>query len=281
MKAPSVTQLVVVALALAVIAGAMAFAQRFRDEHRRRPVLLGALLLASLVPLYAAAVQIGLLEETWVRLTRPAASLVLPASLAVLAARLYQEPGRRARVRTALSDLFFGALALALGLVVTGLELGRPLDRLTVLVVIDKSRSIELVPGAAAQVERELALAQKGMREDDLIATVSFGTTAATEQPPRKKDEPLTAQEAVLSRDGTDLDAAIRRALAEVPSDSAARIVLISDGVATSLNIPPEYGLIYRVWMGGIAVLSQLDVRAHFAQVLREYLPGFAEPETG
>lgn len=233
MKAPSVTQFVVVALALAVIAGAMAFARRFRDEHRRRPVLLGALLLASLVPLYAAAVQIGLLEETWVRLTRPAASLVLPASLAVLAARLYQEPGRRARIRTALSDLFFGALALALGLVVTGLELGRPLDRLTVLVVIDKSRSIELVPGAAAQIERELALAQKGMREDDLIATVSFGTTAATEQPPRKKDEPLTAQEAVLSRDGTDLDAAIRRALAEVPSDSAARIVLISDGVAT------------------------------------------------
>ena len=54
-----------------------------------------------------------------------------------------------------------------------------------------------------------------------------------------------------------------------------------SDGVATSLNIPPEYGLIYRVWMGGIAVLSQLDVSAHFAQVLREYLPGFAEPDAG
>ncbi len=50
-----------------------------------------------------------------------------------------------------------------------------------------------------------------------------------------------------------------------------------SSGVATSLNIPPEYGLIYRVWMGGIAVLSQLDVRARFAQVLREYLPGFTD----
>jgi predicted unusual protein kinase regulating ubiquinone biosynthesis (AarF/ABC1/UbiB family) len=52
----------------------------------------------------------------------------------------------------------------------------------------------------------------------------------------------------------------------------------MGDGVATQLNIPPEYSLIYRVWMGGIAVLSQLDVRAHFAQVLREYLPGFADP---
>ena len=49
------------------------------------------------------------------------------------------------------------------------------------------------------------------------------------------------------------------------------------DAVATKLNIPPEYSLIYRVWMGGIAVLSQLDVEANFAQVLRDYLPGFAE----
>ncbi len=47
-------------------------------------------------------------------------------------------------------------------------------------------------------------------------------------------------------------------------------------GVATKLNVPPEYGLIYRVWMGGIAVLSQLDVRANFASVLRDHLPGFA-----
>lgn len=48
------------------------------------------------------------------------------------------------------------------------------------------------------------------------------------------------------------------------------------DDVALKLNIPPEYGLIYRVWLGGIAVLSQLDVRANFAAVLRQYLPGFA-----
>lgn len=52
---------------------------------------------------------------------------------------------------------------------------------------------------------------------------------------------------------------------------------MTTDGVATRLNIPPEYTLIYRVWMGGIAVLSQLDVRANFAQVLRDHLPGFAD----
>ena len=47
-------------------------------------------------------------------------------------------------------------------------------------------------------------------------------------------------------------------------------------GVAMRLNIPPEYSLIYRVWMSGIAVLAQLDVSANFAAVLRAYLPGFA-----
>ena len=47
--------------------------------------------------------------------------------------------------------------------------------------------------------------------------------------------------------------------------------------MALKLNIPPEYGLIYRVWLGGIAVLAQLDVTADFAAVLREYLPGFAD----
>jgi predicted unusual protein kinase regulating ubiquinone biosynthesis (AarF/ABC1/UbiB family) len=48
-------------------------------------------------------------------------------------------------------------------------------------------------------------------------------------------------------------------------------------GVATRLNIPPIYTLIYRAWLGGISVLSQLDVKANFAAVLRQYLPGFAQ----
>ncbi|MGB7962769.1 MAG: AarF/UbiB family protein [Propionicimonas sp.] len=48
-------------------------------------------------------------------------------------------------------------------------------------------------------------------------------------------------------------------------------------GVAMQLNIPPDYSLIYRVWMSGIAVLAQLDVSANFASVLRAYLPGFAD----
>lgn len=47
------------------------------------------------------------------------------------------------------------------------------------------------------------------------------------------------------------------------------------DGVGMKLTIPPVYALIHRVWLGGIAVLAQLDVTAGFRGVLAEYLPGW------
>lgn len=47
-----------------------------------------------------------------------------------------------------------------------------------------------------------------------------------------------------------------------------------SDGsLMRQINLPPTYALIHRVWLGGIAVLSQLDVRARFSAILDEYLP--------
>jgi predicted unusual protein kinase regulating ubiquinone biosynthesis (AarF/ABC1/UbiB family) len=49
-----------------------------------------------------------------------------------------------------------------------------------------------------------------------------------------------------------------------------------SGGVALQLNLPPNYLLIHRVWLGGIAVISQLDARAPFGSVLEEFLPGYA-----
>ena len=43
-----------------------------------------------------------------------------------------------------------------------------------------------------------------------------------------------------------------------------------------AFNLPTDYLLIHRVWMGGIAVLSQLGITADFQSVLDEFLPGFA-----
>ncbi len=44
------------------------------------------------------------------------------------------------------------------------------------------------------------------------------------------------------------------------------------------VNLPPEFLLIHRVWLGGIGVLSQLGADAPFAAILEESLPGFASP---
>lgn len=53
---------------------------------------------------------------------------------------------------------------------------------------------------------------------------------------------------------------------------------MAAGSVATRIVLPPDYLLIYRVWLGGIAVLAQLDVQADFAAVLRAHLPGFDQP---
>ncbi|MEU8225655.1 AarF/ABC1/UbiB kinase family protein [Kribbella sp. NPDC048915] len=47
--------------------------------------------------------------------------------------------------------------------------------------------------------------------------------------------------------------------------------------LALRLNLPPSYLLIHRVWIGGIAVLSQLEAEAPFRSVLDELLPGFTD----
>src|SRR4051794_32521044 len=46
--------------------------------------------------------------------------------------------------------------------------------------------------------------------------------------------------------------------------------------LALKLNLPPDYLLIHRTWLGGVGVLSQLGAEAPFREILTEYLPGFA-----
>lgn len=44
------------------------------------------------------------------------------------------------------------------------------------------------------------------------------------------------------------------------------------------INLPPEYVLIHRVWLGGIGVLCQLDGRVAVLDVLEDLLPEFTRP---
>lgn len=49
-------------------------------------------------------------------------------------------------------------------------------------------------------------------------------------------------------------------------------------GVGLKLNLPPQYLLIHRVWLGGIGVLCQIEGEVAVREVLRKHLPGF-DPE--
>lgn len=51
-----------------------------------------------------------------------------------------------------------------------------------------------------------------------------------------------------------------------------------ADGMGMSLriNLPREYVLLHRVWVGGIGVLSQLGTTARFREILEESMPGFS-----
>ena len=48
--------------------------------------------------------------------------------------------------------------------------------------------------------------------------------------------------------------------------------------IGLKLNLPPEYLLIHRVWLGGIGVLCQLGGAVPVLDVLEEWLPGFERP---
>jgi hypothetical protein len=47
------------------------------------------------------------------------------------------------------------------------------------------------------------------------------------------------------------------------------------------LNLPAEYLLIHRVWLGGIGVLCQIGGEVHGRELVAAYLPGVDLPPLG
>ncbi|HEX4513101.1 MAG TPA: VWA domain-containing protein [Polyangiaceae bacterium] len=211
-----------------------------RDLRKRKAPITGAVLLClgGLAPVaYQGLIQAQLIRETYVRFGHQFWVVGVAALAFFLAWRLSLLPQRMSRSRRALVVLFASLAGLAAALAVCEPELGRPLDRMTVIMMIDRSRSIDLVPAADARVAAELRLAEKGMHDDDRIGTIAFAAEAAVEDPPRPKSDLPPPQRVELGRDGTNLEAAVRRALAELPADTASRLVLVSDGVQTRGDI--------------------------------------------
>ncbi len=157
--------------------------------------------------------------------------LLLPALAAVafVAFRLRSLPLRGLRRR--LVQLAMGGAALATALALAGLELGKARDRGAARFLLDVSRSVEGATNGDARRTR-LAEATQAMGAEDVAGLVVFGAEAATEHLPSARPS-LATEAASVPRDATDLEAAIRRGLADLPAGYAGRLVLVSDGAAT------------------------------------------------
>jgi len=119
--------------------------------------------------------------------------------------------------------------AVCAALALARLELGRSIDRMAVIYLVDRSRSAEGADPAPLDSARASV---EAMGSDDLAGLVTFGASAATEVSPSPRPTFGVAR-ASVPRDATDLGAAIRRGLADLPGDHAPRLVLISDGAQT------------------------------------------------
>jgi uncharacterized membrane protein len=223
------TWMVVLGLALVIGTALWAAATRRRGTWRAGGLAVAWLGAAFLI--YSGLCQAGALHETFVRFGSPMSLLGVAAVSVVVGLRVSRLPTTMGRTRRRLVAVFSWMAALAAALVPAEPELGRPLDRLAVLVAIDRSRSIDLVTSADLRIRSELRAAELSMHPDDRIGTLAFGASAAMEDPLRLRGEVAPPQRIEVGRDATDLEAAIRRGLAELPPDAAGRMILMSDGV--------------------------------------------------
>ncbi|MFO0713234.1 MAG: VWA domain-containing protein [Sandaracinus sp.] len=152
----------------------------------------------------------------------------------VVALRLRALPASHTGARRRLVQATMFVAALAAALAIARLELATRIDRVATIFVLDRSRSVENA-GEDAHTENVTAIreALEGMREDDLAGLVVFGAEAATEILPQPRPQ-IGRSTASIARDGTDIDTALRRALADLPASATPHIVLLSDGVETS-----------------------------------------------
>jgi uncharacterized membrane protein len=227
---PFVTRFLYLAIGL-VLSAISLRAALASGEHKKARVAIAVFALAPLV--YEGLAYAGLLKETVLRFENPPGLVLVAAAGIFTVWRVGKIPARVGKLRRPLV-IFFVTLSLLLAsLAVASPEIGKKLDRMTILLGVDRSRSIQLVPHGEERIASELKLVEKGMHDDDRIGTVVFGSEAATEDPVRPKSDLAPPQRIEIGRDGTNLEAAIRHALAEIPADTAGRIVLLTDGVQT------------------------------------------------
>lgn len=149
------------------------------------------------------------------------------------------------RARRWSAILLRGALLTLLALILAGLSQVRTTRKLAVIAVVDVSESVRRWGTAAAtdgdagdhspmldRVRAFLVGATKGRGPEDLLGVVAFDGKPVALAAPTMGD-PTQASLDVRISPGTNIAEALQLAQAMVPQDSAGRILLISDGVAT------------------------------------------------
>lgn len=119
-------------------------------------------------------------------------------------------------------------LGLILGL--AGSQIERPADLITTVFVLDASDSIRGEDRSQAEAFVREALAEKPER--DRAAVILFGGDALVERLPRPEPA-LPALASTPLKNATNIEEALRLALALLPNEGGRRIVLLSDGQET------------------------------------------------
>ena len=147
-----------------------------------------------------------------------------------------RRPGAaRPRPRSGWPGLVLRLLILALLILsLAGAQLVRAVDDLAVVFLVDASDSMSRESVAAAEAFVREAVGAMG--PDDRAGVILFGANALVEQPLRRFESadnlpPFASQPGRLH---TDLAEALRLSLALLPGDAARRVVVLSDGAATT-----------------------------------------------
>ncbi|HLG15306.1 MAG TPA: VWA domain-containing protein [Blastocatellia bacterium] len=182
--------------------------------------------------------------------------LIIPLAAAMW---LWRLPSRLLRA------LRLAALVLVV-LAMCGLAIKLPSRTGTLVVVADRSESMP--PGVDASHKEAINLIQDAIGSQQRLAVVSFGRTAAVEQPPQSGE--FAGFTGEIGRDESNLADAIERALSLIPADAPGRILILSDGRwtgrdpaaaasrAAARGISIDYRLTERAAANDVAI-SQID----------------------
>ena len=160
-------------------------------------------------------------EVTW-GLWRP----LLLLALSVLLLEVYLAYQRGYRGPIFLIARGAGLLCLAWALVDPQME--RSVDRLNVLFLLDTSDSVPFAEQLRAWDFVQEAVKAKG--DGDTAGLITFAGRPKVEVSLRRDPEFTKRPESLFQRDATDLAAALRTALINLPTEGQSRVVLLTDG---------------------------------------------------